>query len=67
MPQAIKEFRKLDLPELVRVSELLEIPTVVASTDLLGLFALSMAPLMQSRLGLTVLKMPVELPAVPFT
>ncbi len=65
LPQAIREFYKLELPEAVRVSELLEIPTVVANTKLLGMFVASMGPLMEKRLGLRVLPIPVELPAVP--
>ena len=50
---------------MVRVSELLEIPVVVAATDLLGYFLLSMAPLMEKHLGLRMLEMPLELPSVP--
>jgi hypothetical protein len=34
----------------IDVSELLEIPTVVASTDLLGIFPLSMGPQMKKQL-----------------
>jgi DNA-binding transcriptional LysR family regulator len=37
LPRAISELYKLGLKVAVRVSELLEIPTVVASTDLLGI------------------------------
>jgi len=51
--------------EAVRVSELLEVPTVVASTDLLGIFLSSMGPLMEERLGLKVLPVPLELPPLP--
>jgi DNA-binding transcriptional LysR family regulator len=60
-------LQKLDLHfhEAVRVSELLEIPMVVASTDLLGLMPLSMGPLIEERLGLQVLAIPLELPALP--
>ena len=47
------------------MSELLEIPTVVASTDLLGIFPSSMGPLMEKRLGLQVLPIPLELPPMP--
>ena len=47
------------------VSELLEIPTLVASTDLVGIFAASMGPLMEQRLGLQVLPIPLDLPSVP--
>jgi DNA-binding transcriptional LysR family regulator len=64
-PPPIREFLKLELPEAVRVSELLEIPTVVASTDLLGIFAQSMAPLMEKRLGLQIIPIPLEQPAGP--
>ena len=65
LPRAISELYKLGLKVAVRVSELLEIPTVVASTDLLGIFPASMGPLMEKRLGLRVLAIPIELPAVP--
>ena len=51
--------------EAVRVSELLEIPTVVASSDLLGIFPSSMGPLMAERLGLQVFDLPLELPPIP--
>jgi DNA-binding transcriptional LysR family regulator len=64
-PVAIREFRKLGIHEAVHVSELLEIPTLVASTDLVGVFAASMGPLMEQRLGLQVLPLPLELPPVP--
>jgi LysR family transcriptional regulator, transcriptional activator for leuABCD operon len=64
-PQTLRELSKLIIHEAVRVSELLEIPTVVASTDLLGLFPLSMGPLMEERLGLRVLPIPLELPPMP--
>jgi DNA-binding transcriptional LysR family regulator len=64
-PAAIRELRKLGIGEVVHVSELLEIPTLVASTDLVGVFAASMGPLMEQRLGLQVLPLPLELPSVP--
>jgi DNA-binding transcriptional LysR family regulator len=64
-PQPLQEFHKLQLPEVVRVSELLEIPTVVASTDLLGLFLSSMGPLLEQRLALQIVPIPVELPGLP--
>ena len=65
MPQALREIHKLGMHEVVRVSELLEIPTVVASTDLLGVFPSSMGPLLTKRLGLQVLGIPLDLPALP--
>jgi DNA-binding transcriptional LysR family regulator len=65
VPQAIWEFFKAGLRMTLHVSELLEIPTVVASTNLLGLFLSSMAPLMEKRLGLQVVTIPLELPVVP--
>jgi DNA-binding transcriptional LysR family regulator len=64
-PMAIREFLQLGIPEPVHVSELLEIPTVVAGTDLVGVFAASMGSLMVERLGLQVLPIPLELPPVP--
>jgi DNA-binding transcriptional LysR family regulator len=65
MPQALRELHDLRFQEAVHVSELLEVPTVVASTDLLGLMPSTMAPLMEERFGLQVLEMPLELPALP--
>jgi LysR family transcriptional activator for leuABCD operon len=65
VPQAIRNFFTLDLRMTLHVSELLEVPTVVASTDLLGLFLASMRPLMEERLRLQILAIPIELPAVP--
>ena len=64
-PMAIREFLKLGMRETVHVSELLEIPAVVAGTDLVGVFAASMGSLMEERLGLQVLPIPLELPPVP--
>jgi LysR family transcriptional regulator, transcriptional activator for leuABCD operon len=64
-PEAIKAFSKLGLHEAVHVSELLEIPTVVANTDLLGIFASSMGPLIEKRLGLRIVTIPLQLPVVP--
>jgi DNA-binding transcriptional LysR family regulator len=64
-PVAIRELLGLGIRETVHVSELLEIPTLVASTDLVGAFAASMGPLMEQRLGLQVLPLPLQLPAVP--
>jgi DNA-binding transcriptional LysR family regulator len=64
LPPALRDFYKLGVPEAVRVSELLEIPTVVAGTDLLGIFPSSMAPLLQ-KLGLQILAIPLELPPLP--
>src|SRR4029077_7039211 len=64
-PQALEDVSKLITHEAVRVSELLEVPTVVASTDLLGIFLSSMGPLMEERLGLKVLPVPLELPPLP--
>jgi len=65
LPKALREFYKLGVHETTHVSELLEIPTVVASTDLLGIFPSSMGPLMEKRLGLQVLPIPLELPPMP--
>ena len=64
-PVAIRELLQLGIRETVHVSELLEIPTLVASTDLVGVFAASMGPIMEQRLGLQVLPLPLESPSVP--
>ena len=64
-PQALEDVSGLMIHEAVHVSELLEIPTVVASTDLVGIFLSSMGPLMKNRLGLQVFPVPIELPPIP--
>ncbi|MBV8070680.1 MAG: LysR family transcriptional regulator, partial [Acidobacteriaceae bacterium] len=64
-PQALRELGNLGLNEAMHVSELLEVPTVVAGSDLLGLFAASMGPMMKRRLRLRVLEFPLDLPSLP--
>jgi DNA-binding transcriptional LysR family regulator len=64
-PRAIREFFEFGLPVILHVSELLEIPTIVASTSLLGTFLSSTGPLMEKRLGLQTLAIPLALPGVP--
>jgi DNA-binding transcriptional LysR family regulator len=64
-PMAIKELRKLGMRVTVHVSELLEVPTLVASTDLVGIFAASMGQIMEQRLGLQVLPLPLGSPSLP--
>lgn len=65
LPKALGDFRRLELPEAVRISELLEIPTLVATTDLVGMFPLSMKQLLEERMGLQVIPFPLELAPVP--
>jgi DNA-binding transcriptional LysR family regulator len=64
-PLAIRDLLKLGLNEAVHVSELLEIPALVATTDLVGVFVASMGPALEQRVGLQVLPIPVELPPLP--
>jgi DNA-binding transcriptional LysR family regulator len=64
-PIALRELSKFGIRESVLVSELLETPTLVASTDLVGIFLGSMAPLLEKRLGLQVIPIPIELPGLP--
>jgi DNA-binding transcriptional LysR family regulator len=64
-PIVLRELLALGIRETVHVSELLEIPTLVASTDLVGIFPASMGPVMEQRLGLQVLPLPLELPSLP--
>jgi DNA-binding transcriptional LysR family regulator len=64
-PMAIRELLQLGLRETAHVSELLEIPTLVASTDLVGIFAASMGSIMEQRLGLQVLPLPLGSPSLP--
>jgi DNA-binding transcriptional LysR family regulator len=65
LPSALREFYKLGFPEAIRVNELLEIPTVVANTDLVGVFPSSMGTLIGKQLGLRVVVLPIELPDIP--
>ena len=48
--------------ETLLISELLEIPTVVACTNLVGIFVDSMMPMLSARLHLQALELPMELP-----
>jgi LysR family transcriptional activator for leuABCD operon len=64
LPSAFKKFAELGVNDVMRVNELLEMPMVVASTDLLTVFCSSMRPLMKG-LGIQVLPIPLELPPVP--
>ena len=65
-PHGIREIRQLGLHVSLYVSELLEIPAVVAGTDLLGLLPSSLGPLMERRLGLRISALSLgELPVVP--
>jgi DNA-binding transcriptional LysR family regulator len=64
-PPALREISKLIVRDSLRVSELIEIPTIVASTDLLGIFPSSIGPLMEKRLGLRIFPFPLELPPLP--
>jgi DNA-binding transcriptional LysR family regulator len=65
LPPALQEFAKLGVNEVVRVNELLEMPTIVANTDLLSIFFSSMGSYVGKRLGLQVLAFPFKLPSVP--
>jgi DNA-binding transcriptional LysR family regulator len=65
VPQAIWQFFELGVHVALHVSELLEIPAVVANTDLLGIFMSSMGQLLQEQMGLKILAIPLELPALP--
>jgi len=58
-------FQKHGINPEFLVSELLEIPTVVATTDLLGPVLSSMIPLLEKHLGLQALASPLELASVP--
>jgi DNA-binding transcriptional LysR family regulator len=65
LPPALQEFSKLGVNEAVRVYELLEMPTIVANTDLLSIFFSSMGSYIGKRLRLQVLAVPCKLPSVP--
>jgi DNA-binding transcriptional LysR family regulator len=63
--EGYRRFREHGINAEFLVSELLEIPTVVASTDLLGPVLSSMILLLEKQLGLQVLASPLELASVP--
>jgi DNA-binding transcriptional LysR family regulator len=65
LPMALKEIDKLALKEMVHVSELLQVPLIVARTDLLGLFPWSMTFLARHEIGLQVVNIPLDLPPLP--
>ena len=65
VPPAIWKFSQSGLSIALHVSELLEIPAIVATTNLLGNFLFSIGPPMEKWLGLQILEIPLELPAVP--
>jgi len=67
LPPPLREVRQLGLQEALRVNELLEIPAVVLSSDLLGIFPASMGSLITERLGLQLLATPFELPLPIYT
>jgi DNA-binding transcriptional LysR family regulator len=64
-PLALRELLRFGLNETVHVSELLEIPALVAATDLVGLFVASMGPPLAQRLGLQILPPPFKSPPLP--
>ena len=65
LPPALRKFSELEVNEVVRVNELLEMPTMVANTDLVSIFLWSMGSLIGKRLGLQVLAIPLKLPPMP--
>jgi DNA-binding transcriptional LysR family regulator len=67
LPTPLRDFQNLGLPEALRVSELLEIPAVVLTSDLVGIFPQSMASAIRERLGLQVLAPPFEVPLPIYT
>jgi LysR family transcriptional activator for leuABCD operon len=65
LPPGLQQFARLEARETVQVDELLEIPAIIACTDLVGMFPSSMGAILQERLGLQVILIPLELPALP--
>jgi DNA-binding transcriptional LysR family regulator len=65
LPEPLVKFMALGLLPDVRASELLEIPLVVACTDLIGLLTSSMAATMNKRLNLQIIPIPADLPPLP--
>jgi len=65
-PPGAREFRThFDWKIALRVSEFLEIPTVVAATDLLGIFPRSGSEVIARIRGLRLLDLPFDIPGVP--
>jgi DNA-binding transcriptional LysR family regulator len=62
LPSPLRDFQNLGLPEALRVSELLEIPAIVLTSDLVGLFTESIGLAVAERLGLQLLAPPLEVP-----
>lgn len=65
MPPALRQFYEAGFKEALHVSEVLEIPTVAACTDLLGIFPSSLGALISTRLDVQMIEIPIELPALP--
>jgi DNA-binding transcriptional LysR family regulator len=63
--EGYRRFQKHGINPEFLVSQLLEIPTVVASTDLVGPVLLSMIPLLETQFGLQALASPLELASAP--
>jgi DNA-binding transcriptional LysR family regulator len=64
-PVAVRELEALGLREDLRVSEFLEVPTVVAATDYLGLMPASVQRFLGVALGLQFLDVLTNLTPVP--
>jgi len=64
-PEAARQLDALGLRAAVVVSEFLEVPTVVTSTDLLGVMPASTDGPLAARNGLRFLPLPQRLPLVP--
>ena len=65
-PPGAREFRThFDWKIVLRVSEFLEMPTVAAATDLLGIFPRSGSEVIARIQGLRLLDLPFAIPGVP--
>jgi DNA-binding transcriptional LysR family regulator len=65
-PPGAREFRThFDWKIVLRVSEFLEMPTVAAATDLLGIFPRSGFEVIARIQGLRLLDLPFAIPGVP--
>ncbi len=64
-PKTVQLIEDLGLKVVLSVSEWLEVPTLVASFDLLSIVPQSLSPILTRQMQLRVVPFPVKLPPVP--
>lgn len=64
-PRAFRQVAEAGIPVSMMVSELLEVPALVAASDMLGVFPASMAGQLAAALGLVAVELPLKLAPLP--